>query len=129
VINKPLGWSPKGIEFKRAHLYDVNPVGLGTMLVSASIGIAAFAGVWGHQVAAFSPFITLGMAFIVSPLLAWLTRGRYYLARKPTMAGAPGQAVQCGVCDNHFESEDMAPLPGIWRAHLLAVLYAGIALP
>jgi len=97
VINKPLGWSPKGIEFKRAHLYDVNPVGLGTMLVSASIGIAAFAGVWGHQVAAFSPFITLGMAFIVSPLLAWLTRGRYYLARKPTMgrrAGA-GSAMRC----------------------------------
>ena len=28
VINKPLGLSPAGIEFKRAHLYDVNPVGL-----------------------------------------------------------------------------------------------------
>jgi hypothetical protein len=27
VINKPLGWSPKTIEFKRAHLYDINPVG------------------------------------------------------------------------------------------------------
>jgi len=24
VINKPMGWSPKGIEFKRAHLYDIN---------------------------------------------------------------------------------------------------------
>ena len=31
VINKPLGWSPKGIEFKRAHLYDINPVGVGAM--------------------------------------------------------------------------------------------------
>ena len=29
VVNKPLGWSPKGIEFKRAHLYDINPVGVG----------------------------------------------------------------------------------------------------
>jgi hypothetical protein len=27
VINKPLGLSPPGIEFKRAHLYDINPVG------------------------------------------------------------------------------------------------------
>ena len=31
VINKPLGLSPPGIEFKRAHLYDVNPVGVGAM--------------------------------------------------------------------------------------------------
>ncbi|HEX6363523.1 MAG TPA: hybrid sensor histidine kinase/response regulator, partial [Albitalea sp.] len=31
VVNKPLGLSPKGIEFKRAHLYDVNPVGVGAM--------------------------------------------------------------------------------------------------
>ena len=29
VINKPLGLSPPGIEFKRAHLYDINPVGWG----------------------------------------------------------------------------------------------------
>ncbi len=27
-VNKPLGLAP-GIEFKRAHLYDINPVGLG----------------------------------------------------------------------------------------------------
>ena len=29
VINKPLGFSPKYIEFKRAHLYDINPGGRG----------------------------------------------------------------------------------------------------
>ena len=29
VNNKPLGWSPAGIEFRRAHLYDINPVGVG----------------------------------------------------------------------------------------------------
>ncbi|ODN72249.1 hypothetical protein A6302_00438 [Methylobrevis pamukkalensis] len=29
AINKPLGLSPPGIEFKRAHLYDVNPVASG----------------------------------------------------------------------------------------------------
>lgn len=27
-VNKPLGLAPPGIEFKRAHLYDINPVGL-----------------------------------------------------------------------------------------------------
>ena len=31
AINKPLGLSPAGIEFKRAHLYAVNPVGTGAM--------------------------------------------------------------------------------------------------
>ena len=45
VINKPLGWSPKGIEFKRAHLYDVNPVGVGAMGVASLLSIAAYLGV------------------------------------------------------------------------------------
>ena len=34
MINKPLGLSPAGIEFKRAHLYDINPVGVGSMLAA-----------------------------------------------------------------------------------------------
>jgi len=33
VINKPLGLSPRHIEFKRAHLYDINPAGVGAMLI------------------------------------------------------------------------------------------------
>lgn len=35
VISKPLGLSPPGIEFKRAHLYDINPAGLGAMVGGA----------------------------------------------------------------------------------------------
>jgi purine-cytosine permease-like protein len=38
MINKPLGLSPAGIEFKRAHLYDINPVGVGAMLARPSSG-------------------------------------------------------------------------------------------
>ena len=34
TINKPLGLSPPGIEFRRAYLRDVNPVGVGAMLGS-----------------------------------------------------------------------------------------------
>ena len=37
VINKPLGYSPPYIEFKRAHLYDINPVGVGALLLSIVI--------------------------------------------------------------------------------------------
>ena len=45
VIDKPLGLSPKGIEFKRAHLYDVNPVGVGSMGIAAGSALVA-ANTW-----------------------------------------------------------------------------------
>ncbi|MDB5879975.1 MAG: histidine kinase [Variovorax sp.] len=111
VINKPLGWSPKSIEFKRAHLYDINPVGLVSMIVAATVAMVAYAGLLGPWPASFSPFIALLTALVVSPLLAWRTRGKYYLARTDLQHWAPGQIVRCTVCDNSFESEDMAHCP------------------
>ena len=111
VINKPLGLSPKHIEFKRAHLYDINPVGLGAMLTAAVLAIVAYAGALGPVAEAFAPFIALITAMVLSPLLAWATGGRYYLARRSPMRWAPGQSVMCSVCDNAFESEDMAHCP------------------
>ena len=111
VINKPLGFSPKVIEFKRAHLYDINPVGLVATLVAAGLAMVAYAGLLGHWAAAFSPFIALATALVVSPLLAWRTRGRYYLARQDLQHWTPGQSVTCHVCDNRFEAEDMAFCP------------------
>ncbi|SCX74223.1 ATP-binding protein [Variovorax sp. EL159] len=111
VINKPMGWSPKTVEFKRAHLYDINPVGLVAMLVAAALAMLAYSGVLGQWAKAFSPFVALATAMLVSPLLAWKTRGRYYLARTDIDRWAPGQSVKCSVCDNRFESEDMAHCP------------------
>jgi signal transduction histidine kinase/CheY-like chemotaxis protein len=111
VINKPLGLSPKGIEFRRAYLYDFNPVGLGAMTVAAVTATVAFSGVLGESAAAFSPFVALTVALLLSPLLAWLTQGRYYLARPPSNEWKPGEVVRCAVCDNQFESEDMARCP------------------
>jgi hypothetical protein len=111
VINKPLGWSPKSIEFKRAHLYDINPVGLVAMVVAATVAMVAYAGLLGRWAESFSPFIALLTALVVSPLLAWKTKGRYYLARTDLQHWAPGQLVRCSVCDNAFESEDMAHCP------------------
>ncbi|MET3474402.1 hybrid sensor histidine kinase/response regulator [Variovorax atrisoli] len=111
VINKPLGWSPRTIEFKRAHLYDINPVGLVSMLVAAALAMLAYSGTLGQWAKAFSPFIALATAMALSPLLAWRTHGRYYLARNDIERWTPGQAVKCSVCDNSFESEDMAHCP------------------
>jgi signal transduction histidine kinase/CheY-like chemotaxis protein/purine-cytosine permease-like protein len=111
VINKPMGWSPKGIEFKRAHLYDLNPVGLGATLLAALVAVIAHAGLLGPTLVAASPFLALGIAMVMAPALAWATQGRFYLARLPRTIWQPGQSVRCSVCDNHFEAEDMATCP------------------
>ncbi|HEY9067442.1 MAG TPA: ATP-binding protein [Burkholderiaceae bacterium] len=111
LINKPLGWSPKHIEFKRAHLYDLNPVGLGAMLLASALGMGAYAGALGPTAQAFAPFIALFASMLAAPLLAWWTRGRYYEARRDGGAWMPGEAVTCSVCENTFESDDMAQCP------------------
>ena len=99
------------IEFKRAHLFDINPVGTGGMAFAVLVGLLAKAGC-GDQVAhAFAPFLALFAAFVAVPLLAIATRGRFYLARKPRRAWAGKQALQCGVCGNHFEAPDVAFCP------------------
>jgi signal transduction histidine kinase/CheY-like chemotaxis protein/purine-cytosine permease-like protein len=107
VINKPLGLSPPGIEFRRAHLYDINPVGVGAMGIASLLSIAAFVGLFGTAVQPFAAFIALFAALICSPLIAWATGGRYYLARPPT----PTTAGQCCICGKTYEGEDMAHCP------------------
>ncbi|APZ44331.1 ATP-binding protein [Acidihalobacter ferrooxydans] len=109
VINKPLGLSPRGIQFMRAHLYDINPVGTGALVIASVLSIAAFSGMFGPVAEAFSAFIALGTALITAPLIAWLTRGRYYLARQP--AHPPGGVARCVVCEKEYETDDMAQCP------------------
>tara|TARA_R110000868_G_scaffold11750_3_gene57249 strand:- start:20449 stop:23847 length:3399 start_codon:yes stop_codon:yes gene_type:complete len=115
VINKPLGLSPKHIEFKRAHLYDINPVGVGAMLIASLLSILAHGGLFGAFAQAASPLVALSSAMLFAPLIAWLTGGRYYLARSsdPLLLYPLGvtTTVQCGLCSNAFESEDMAFCP------------------
>jgi signal transduction histidine kinase/DNA-binding NarL/FixJ family response regulator len=81
VINKPLGLSPKGIEFKRAHLYDINPVGVGSIALASALSVAAYLGAFGADAKAFSAVVALVTAFVAAPVLAWATKGRYYIAR------------------------------------------------
>ncbi|MCM2291010.1 ATP-binding protein [Allorhizobium sp. BGMRC 0089] len=109
-INKRLGLSPPGIEFKRAHLYDVNPVGCGTLVLSSGLAIAAHAGLFGASLTALSTFVTLS-AFVIAPALAAATKGRYYLARKPRHSWKNLNAITCSICEHPFEPEDMAWCP------------------
>jgi signal transduction histidine kinase/DNA-binding NarL/FixJ family response regulator/purine-cytosine permease-like protein len=109
VINKPLGLSPKTIEFRRAYLYNINPVGVGATLIASILSILAFCGVFGHVAQAFCAAIALAAAMVLAPLIAWLTDGKYYLARPcdaPEVAAKP-----CVICGKAFEAEDMAQCP------------------
>ncbi|MBX3625424.1 MAG: response regulator [Rhizobacter sp.] len=109
VINKPLGLSPPGIEFKRAHLYDVNPVGVGAMGAASVLSIAAYLGMFGPLAEAFSALIALITAMVVSPLIAWATKGRYYIARQSK--GLFTGLQQCVICERDYESDDLAHCP------------------
>ena len=110
VINKPLGLSPPHIEFKRAHLYDINPVGVGSMLISMLIGCIAYAGWLGESFQAYASYLTLLVTFIAVPFIAWLTKGRFYIAR-PVCVDEGVKSHTCGVCENELDSEDMTFCP------------------
>ncbi|RQO83699.1 ATP-binding protein [Acidovorax sp. FJL06] len=129
VINKPLGLSPKGIEFKRAHLYDINPVGVGAMALASMLSISAHLGLFGPLPQAFSAVIAMAVAFVAAPLIAWATRGKYYIARQsepvavPMLGPVPGARAadlgtyqrltvqRCVVCEREYEAPDMAQCP------------------
>jgi signal transduction histidine kinase/CheY-like chemotaxis protein len=115
VVNKPLGLSPPGIEFRRAFLYDINPVGVGAMGVASLLSVAAYLGAFGPMAQAFSAMIALVTAFVAAPLIAWATRGRWYLARN-VVDDESGRYVRfgtrrCSICEREYEAEDMAPCP------------------
>ena len=111
VINKPLGLRPPMMEFKRAHLYDVNPVGVGAMTLATMVSIATYYGVFGQTLKALAPFVALVVALTTAPLIAYATEGKFYIARKPKRSWQTQETIQCCICENAFEPEDMASCP------------------
>lgn len=110
VINRSLGLRPEQIEFKRGHLYDINPVGVGSMIIASFLGIGGQLELFGQTFKALSPFVALFTPFITAPLIAWLTRGRYYLVRPNDIASDIAEC-RCTICENSFEREDMSNCP------------------
>jgi len=110
-INKPLGLSPPLIEFKRAHLYDFNPVGVGSTLIASVVSTVAFSGVLGDYAQAYSWLIAAALAFLLAPVLAWATKGKYYIARPSLYAHDSDTLVRCTVCDQHYAEADSAHCP------------------
>ena len=62
-------------------LYAINPVGFGSMLISAGVSIVVFFGGLGPALQPFSPLVAIVLALVLPPVLALATRGRYYLRR------------------------------------------------
>ncbi|MCL1469387.1 histidine kinase [Argonema antarcticum A004/B2] len=113
VINKPLGLSPSYIEFKRAYLYNFNPVGFGSMVIASAVAIAAFVGLFGIYAQAYSPFIALVLAFVLSPAIAFITKGKYYIARTNlhTHNLTSDSLLTCCICDRDYALADTAYCP------------------
>ncbi|MEQ1620496.1 MAG: ATP-binding protein [Methylococcales bacterium] len=110
MINKPLGLSPKIIEFKRAYLPDLNPVGIIATACASVVSIMAYVGLFGEYPKAFSAFIALGLAFVLVPGIAYFTAGRHYLARDREENNHQSHN-KCSICENEFEHEDIAYCP------------------
>ncbi|WP_153109823.1 hybrid sensor histidine kinase/response regulator [Propionivibrio limicola] len=118
VINKPLGLSPKHIEFKRSHLYDINPVGVGAMGIASLLSISTYLGLFGGAMQPYASFVALGAAFVTAPLIAWWTGGKYYLVRRD--APAHQHKHQCCICEREYESEDTAHCPA-YNGHICSL--------
>ncbi|MDA7746718.1 ATP-binding protein [Psychromonas sp.] len=114
VINKPLGISPKHIEFKRSHLYDINPVGVGSMLIASFAGFSAHMGFYGDTIEALASYIACFLPFITVPLIGWLTKGKYYLQKNKQVEIT--KITECHICENSFDQEDMTFCPAYGKA-------------
>jgi hypothetical protein len=96
VVLKPLGISPSFIEFKRAYLYNINPVGCGAMAIASMVSIMAFAGTFGPLVAAYSAGISLSTAFVVVAALAAITAAVFLLTYRLTELNSSVTSVDNG---------------------------------
>lgn len=84
------------------------------MGVASVVSIAAYFGAFGPTLDAWSPFLAITIAMILSPLLSLALRNKnLYIARQPSVAPAERSTVQlqCSVCTEHFEMPDVALCP------------------
>ncbi|KMT64375.1 ATP-binding protein [Catenovulum maritimum] len=114
LINKPLGISPKHIEFKRSHLFDINPVGVGSMFIASFIGFTAHFGWYGETTEALASYLAFALPLITVPLIGYATKGKYYLVDNQTVELEP--FLKCHICENSFDREDMTFCPAYGKA-------------
>jgi purine-cytosine permease-like protein len=117
AVNKYLlELSPKRPEFRRGMLHNWNPVGVGSFLAASLLSIAAYFGLLGEFLSSYSTLVAIVVAVILTPLIAVLTKGRFYLRRtddgidEPYLDadGNPSATLYyCQVSKQEFERPDM----------------------
>ncbi|MFF4849545.1 purine-cytosine permease family protein [Streptomyces sp. NPDC001194] len=117
-INKyVLKLSPLQPEFRRGMLHAVNPVGVVAFVGASGLSIAMYFHLLGDTLQPYSPVAAAVIAFVVTPLTAVATKGRYYLRRtddgisEPLLDadGNPSAAtLDCHVCRQPYERPDLA---------------------
>ncbi|GHD07299.1 allantoin permease [Streptomyces violarus] len=117
-INKyVLKLSPHAPEFRRGMLYAVNPVGVVAFAAASGLSIAMYFHALGDTLQPYSPVAAALIAFVLTPLMAVVTKGKYYLRRtddgitEPLLDedGNPSAVTyECHVCRQQFERPDVA---------------------
>ena len=117
-INKYLlKLSPLAPEFRRGMLYAVNPVGVVAFVAASALSIAMYFHGLGDTLQPYSPVAAAVIAFVLTPLMAIVTKGRYYLRRTDDgidepMLDAEGNpsavTYDCHVCHQPYERPDLA---------------------
>ncbi|MDX2541405.1 purine-cytosine permease family protein [Streptomyces sp. WI04-05B] len=109
--------SPLQPEFRRGMLYAVNPVGVVAFVVASGLSIAMYFHALGDTLQPYSPVAAAVIAFVLTPLMAVVTKGKYYLRRtddgieEPLLDtdGNPSAVTyECHVCRQEFERPDVA---------------------
>ncbi|MFF4298625.1 allantoin permease [Streptomyces vinaceus] len=116
-INKyVLKLSPLQPEFRRGMLHAVNPVGVVAFVAASGLSIAMYFHLLGDTLQPYSPVAAAVIAFVVTPLMAVVTKGRYYLRRTDDGIGEPlldtegnpsAVTLDCHVCRQPYERPDL----------------------
>ncbi|MEV4043456.1 purine-cytosine permease family protein [Streptomyces sp. NPDC049744] len=109
--------SPLQPEFRRGMLYAVNPVGVVSFVAASCLSIAMYFHALGDTLQPYSPVAAAVIAFVLTPLTAVVTKGKYYLRRagdgidEPLLDadGNPSATTyDCHVCHQPYERPDLA---------------------
>ncbi len=116
-INKyVLKLSPHAPEFRRGMLYAVNPVGVVSFVAASGLSIAMYFHLLGDALQPYSPVAAVVLAFVLTPLMAIVTKGRYYLRRTDDGIAEPlldadgnpsAVTYDCHVCRQPYERPDL----------------------
>ncbi|WP_406246495.1 allantoin permease [Streptomyces anulatus] len=114
--------SPHAPEFRRGMLYAVNPVGVTSFTAASGLSIAMYFHAFGDTLQPYSPVAAVVIAFVLTPVMAVVTRGKYYLRRSDDGIPVPlldaegnpsAVTYDCHVCRQSYERPDLAAC----RAH------------